>query len=149
MADGAVARPERGPASAVDLLSRLRGPLPDPEPVRQIVVREELWEPVTPTGHDLVDLRRELEAARMVAVPFDDAWPVALRRVLATIPTAVGFKSPRATFKTAAVETRQAWQDAYENVGEPLRFVGGITAALEADEDDAVVGGPRPVRSSW
>lgn len=144
-------RISRGAASAVDLLSRLRGPLPEPETLdrRERPPPIVPWEPVEPTGADLVDFRRELQAAKRAGVPFHDAWPLARARVAASIPTAIGYKSPRKTFLSAIGATRSAWEEAYRDVGEPPRFVGALVAALDEDRDVEIVDGPRAVRSSW
>lgn len=147
MADGR--QISRGPSSGVDLVSRLRGPLPDPDRIEPRPPSPPLWAALEPTGVDLVDLRRELQAAKRAGVPFGDAWVIAVARVSESLPTAIGFASPRRTFLSVVAATRRAWADAYNDVGEPPRFVGALVAALDPPDEDTSVGGPRRVTSSW
>ena len=136
MAALASSRPyvRRGPSSAVDLLSRLRGPLPDPEPVEQPAEREPLpqppplWEAPEPTGDAIVDLRMELQAARAVGVPFTVAWDVSLGRVGSRLSMIQRFKGEYGIFMAAAIGTKHAWADAYHRTGTRLFAVETLRA---------------------
>lgn len=133
MAALASSRPyvRRGPSSAVDLLSRLRGPLPDPEPVDQPRPQEPpppVWEAPEPTGDAIVDLRMELQAARAAGVAFEVAWRVALQRVGSRLAATQRFKGEYGIFMAAAIGTKHAWADAYHRTGTRLFAVETLRA---------------------
>jgi hypothetical protein len=140
-------RVSRGASSAVDLLSRLRGPLPEPEQVGPPPPRAARWEPVHRTEYAdrFVLFRMELEAARREGVPFAEAWPVAQARAFADLASrGVMGRQERAAFVKATNATRREWERAYYYEGERLAVVDLLLAGLD-DADDRR-GGLRALR---
>ena len=126
---------ERGPSSAVGLLTRLRGPLPDPEQVTQPAPRPApppLWAPVEATGDPIVDLRLELAAARRAGVEFDQAWRIARGRVAARLPDGK-YHGQRREFMDVTAGTRQAWAEAYHRTGERLYAVEALRGLASSE----------------
>lgn len=125
----------RGAASAVDLLSRLRGPLPEAEVVERPAER---WArvDVDPFEDRLVVFRLELEAARRAGVKFEDAWRLAQYRAFASLgERGISGRKEQQAFITATNATRREWRRAYCYEGERLGIVDALMTVLEDDED--------------
>lgn len=128
----------RGAASAVDLLSRVRGPLPEPEAIERPAPRPERWArvDVDPFEDRLVVFRLELEAARRAGVKFEDAWRLAQYRAFEGLgERGISGRKEQRAFITATNATRREWRRAYCYEGERLGIVDALMTVLEGDED--------------
>lgn len=127
----------RGEASAVDLTERLG------RRTGEMVA----WEPVVASGDEIVDFRRELQAARAAGATFDNAWVIARARIAETLPVGHHANSS-GTFVAVVNATKAVWRDAYEQRGRPPRYADALLALRDAALDsEAAHYGPAGVRT--
>lgn len=122
-----------GPASAVDLLTRLGVALPEPEGY-ETYEREPLpplWDPVETEPNAFTRLRAELAEGRRHGFAFDEAWPLAVERAHDVLSG--GDSRARwvhSDFNSVLYQTRYAWRAAYDRTGDRIRYLDALAMYL-------------------